>query len=392
MKHTLSGVSIARIATVPFFLYTQLKSQIVYLAEAGMDVTMISGEGEEVSYLPQAANCRHVTIDIPRRMDIYGDMLAICRLYTLFKREKYLIVHSTTPKAGLASAIAGALAGVPIRLHTFTGQPWITMKGPVGVVARLADRIIGRLNTRCYADSNSQRLFLVENGIVQKDRIDVIGSGSLAGVDMKRFNKDLMSIDEKTSLRESLSITGENIVLIYIGRVTKEKGVCELLSVMNQLKHETPSVVLLVVGPLDEEVGGKGGISKAQIEELENVRYVGYTSEPEKYIAISDVLCLPSYREGFGTVVIEAAAMFVPTIGTNINGLRDAVVDGETGILVEPRDIGSLSSAILGIVRSPDKIAYMGQAAFLRCKKLFNMSTINKLLLEEYLRLVGTVK
>ena len=351
---SLSGTRIARISTVPFFVVAQLKHQIAMLGKQGAAVAVVASNEPEMAHFEGVAGVTGVPIDIPRSISPVRDGLALLRLFLFFRRQRIQIAHSTTPKAGLLTAIAAFLARVPVRLHTFTGQPWISMHGAKRWLARASDKLIGQLNTRCYTDSPSQRHYLIAQKIMNAERLSVIGKGSLAGVDMQRFSRNRYSPDECKATRASLGIPDHVPVLLFVGRITIDKGVRELLQAFRKLKAAASDVHLVFVGRFDTGSGMEGTILPGDIEQLPDAHIVGYTDVPEAYLAIADILCLPSYREGFGTVLIEAAAMGVPTVGTNIYGLSDAVVQGETGILVSPRNVvnwqphwkmGALSSA-----------------------------------------------
>ena len=382
------NVKICRIATVSYYLVSQLKDQAEYLRDCGMDVVMISSDGPELSKLNLGCGLTHEVINIPRSLKPLKDITALLDLIRVFRKYKFDIVHSTTPKAGLLSAIAAFLLGVPVRLHTWTGQRWVTLKGPMRWAAIVSDMIIGCLNTRCYADSKSQRRFLLDNKITVPHKLEVIGHGSLAGVDLNRFNPNRWTDSEKKSIKNELSITSSAKVLIFIGRVGVEKGIAELISSFQKLIHKGYDIDLLLVGPRDQDCGGKDFIDLQEIEHFPRIHYLGYSDQPERYLAISDILCLPSYREGFGTVVIEAASMGVPAIGTKINGLIDAVEDGKTGVLVPSRDERAVYIALKKMLDNPDSFHEMGIAAKKRCTKNFDAQIVNKLVFEEYIRLL----
>lgn len=373
---------IARVSTVPFFLATQLGEQIKYLARAGARLTLVSSHGPELEGI-STDNIFITNIEIPRSISPMRDMIALFQLLRCFRQNRFDIVHSTTPKAGFLCALAGALAQVPIRLHTFTGQPWADMKGLVRLVGQLADWIIGQLNTQCYADSESQRDFLITQGLLPSKKLKVLGKGSLAGVDTRRFDNTRWSEAERLALRRELGLSDHGGVILFVGRVTRDKGVRELLKAFEAVCNRGYDIDLLLVGPLDNERGG--AINLAGIP---RVYHVGYTDCPERYMALANFLCLPSYREGFGTVVIEAAAMGLPTIGTRIYGLSDAVKEEVTGILVPPRDAAALANAMCRMLDEPDHMAKMGMAARLRCLELFDADKVNALVSEEYIRLI----
>ncbi|MEQ1534043.1 MAG: glycosyltransferase family 4 protein [Sideroxydans sp.] len=384
----LLGVRIARISTVPFFVVTQLKSQLAGLGKEGAQVLVISSDGLELAALNDLLGVHCVPIDIPRSIAPMRDFVGLVKLFFLLKRERIQIVHSTTPKAGLLSAIAAFLAGVPIRLHTFTGQPWVNMRGLKGWLARNSDKLIGRLNTLCYADSHSQKDFLIQQKIITAKKIAVIGAGSLAGVDVQRFNREKFSLRQCEELRASLGITAEAPLLLFLGRITVDKGLRELLESFSNLKASGSQAHLLLVGPIDTTSGVAGLISLQDIERIVDTHWVDYTDSPEAYLAIADVLCLPSYREGFGTVVIEAAAMGVPTVGTSIYGLTDAVVQGETGLLVATQNVPELTQALEKILNDSHLRISMGAAAKLRVQQMFDANKVNQQLIDEYLVLL----
>lgn len=384
----LSGIRIARISTVPFFVVTQLKSQIERLGNSGADITVISSYGPELETFKGLAGIRCDSIDIPRSISPWRDVLALIRLLLLFRRERIQLAHSTTPKAGLLTAIAASLAGVPVRLHTFTGQPWVGMHGIKRWLARSSDRLIGWMNTHCYADSISQRQFLVEQGVLRAERLSVIGAGSLAGVDIRRFDREHFSDEQRRALRQSLGMPTDVAVLLFVGRITLDKGVRELLEAFAKLKAEGNRAHLIFVGPFDSGSGAGASVSPDEVSCIKDTHLVGFSECPESYMAIADILCLPSYREGFGTVVIEAAAMGVPTVGTNIYGLSDAVEDGVTGILVAPQDADALRRGIARLLDDKELRMKMGRSARCRAKELFSADRVNAGLIEEYRRLL----
>ncbi|WP_036992650.1 glycosyltransferase family 4 protein [Metapseudomonas furukawaii] len=386
---SLNNVRVARVSTVPYFVATQLKGQIERLAASGAQTVVITSPGEELSRIDWSERLTLELIEIPRSPHPLKDLLALFRLFMAFRRQKFNIIHSTTPKAGLLSAISSFLARVPIRLHTFTGQPWVGLSGPLAWFARSSDKVIGRLSTHCYADSESQCEFLVSTGVIKRNKISVIGAGSLAGVSLSRFNPARFSQTDKNELRAELGISEGSRIVLFVGRICKDKGIFELLEAFRRALGAGVNAELLLVGPIDQGRDDVDSLSLADLSGQAKVHHVGYTDCPEKYMAIADLLCLPSYREGFGTVVIEAAAMGVPTLGTAIYGLTDAIVNGETGVLVPPRDSEALCGEMIRLLSCPELLAGMGKSAYSRCLKCFDAEVINGQVLEEYERLMG---
>jgi len=383
----LDGIKIARVSTVVFFIDTQLHVQITKTVEAGASVTIVASEQEMDRTISDSC---YVSLDIPRKIHLLRDVVALFKLWYFFRKSKFDIIHSTTPKAGLLCALAGFLARVPIRIHTFTGQPWVGLTGMKRWVSKTSDKIILLLNTRCYTDSFSQRNFLVESGIAQVDKVGVLGSGSLAGVDLQRFNASRFNSEDKYDLKMLLGIPNESKVLLFVGRVTKDKGVAELLAAFSHLVTQGINSYLILLGPFEDDASMLLDTVVTKVKE--KIITPGFTHEPERFMALADVLILPSYREGFGTVIIEAAAMRVPSIGTKIYGLSDAIVDGLTGVLVPIKNIDRLSLAMKELLENDSLRIKLGENALNRVVNEFSDTTMSDLVIDEYVSLLNKYK
>lgn len=379
-------MKIARIATVPFFLQNHLRQQICATVAAGHEVALISSSGLEVPLLAAIPGVRFYRIEIPRKISPLRDFLAFWELLKLFRRERFDIAHSTTPKAGILCAIAGLIARIPIRLHTYTGQPWMELHGVMRFLAKAGDLLTASLNTMNYADSFSQRGFLLEQRIVLEEKLTVLGSGSLAGVDIQRFDRTRFS-DQLTNVLEQLEISEHSLVITFVGRLTRDKGISELVEAFTRLSCKNNYCVLLLIGPQEPMQDPLPLETLASIHKNPQIVEVGYSANPEKYLAITDIFCIPSYREGFGNVVIEAAAMGVPTVASDIVGLRDAVVNDVTGVLVPAKDVDALVSALDKLISNPQLRQQMGEHAKARTIKDFDSTKVNAEVLKEYNRL-----
>lgn len=385
----LSNVKIARVSTVAFFIDTQLHSQISMTVQSGAKVSVIASEP---SLNRPIEGAEYFSIDIPREINLLKDFMALVKLWRLFRIQRFDIVHSTTPKAGLLCALAGKFASVPVRIHSYTGQPWITLTGIKRQVARGGDWLIGYFATACHTDSGSQKEFLISEKLVSSKKLSTIGKGSLAGVDIQRFNPDRFSEAERNAIKEKLQIPKDAIVLLFVGRIVKDKGVVELVKAFKNViaDRHNKSIYLLMVGPQELSNDELGIVSGSEVSQ--KVIFTGYTDMPEHFMAVSNVLCIPSYREGFGTVVIEAAAMGLSAIGTNIYGLSDAIIDGETGILVEPKNVLELKLAIERITKDNklrDSLGYFAQHRVLRD---FSSEVVNRLVIGDYVKLINRLK
>lgn len=385
----LKNINIARISTVPFFVYSQLSTQLKDIHLSGASVSIITSPAKPyekgISFDPVHSI---IEVEIPREIAIVNDFKALVALYITFRKLDYNIIHSTTPKAGLLTCLAGFLARTPIRLHTFTGQTWVDKKGLPRKLYKLLDKLIIKLNHHSYADSQSQMQFLISEGICNQNDISVLGDGSLAGVNLDRFNPKTYPENTQMKLRSSLKVSDDSIVIIFVGRITKDKGILELLKAFEILLSKNLNVSLLLVGPIDGDVVVGGVDLESYISSNENIISTGFTDSPEKYLSIADIFCLPSYREGFGTVIIESASMGLPCVASNIYGLSDAVQNGETGILVGVKNVDSLVNALTQLTEDHMLRADMGQNAKNRAIRDFGSNKVNSLVVDEYKRLM----
>lgn len=382
---------ICRIATIPFPFLNHLRNQIMATLNMGHEVTLVCSPDTEFEELKKLAGIRLHPLQIEREISPWADVKALMTLTLFFRRERFDVVHSMTQKAALLAAIAGRATGIPVRLHTFTGQPWLTRQGAVRWIAKACDRLMTRLNTQCYADSASQRDILIKERIGNSRQISVLGHGSLAGVDLKKFTPPA-DANKRKEVKKQLGIPETAQVITFIGRLNRDKGVNELFHAFKNLRDEGLDVTLIMVGPLEKE---RDPLPPNLIHELHNhprVKLTGYSTVPELYLSVSELLCLPSYREGFGNVVIEAAAMGVPTVATRTVGLVDSVEDGKTGILVPPRDSRALTDAIKSLLTDEQKRLKMASEARSRAVELFDEKIVNSAALDEYEKLWEQIK
>jgi glycosyltransferase involved in cell wall biosynthesis len=373
---------ICRVATVPFFVLHHLRPQLAGLVEAGHRVLVVCSPEPGDEAIRSLPGIDYEPLAIARPISPLRDVRALWQLTRLLRRARPDVLHSTTPKAGLLVALAGRLARVPVRLHTFTGQPWAEQAGPVRWIAQAADWLVVRLNTRCYADSRSQRDDLVARRLASCDRLHVLGPGSLSGVDLSVFDRERLA-PAAISTRRELGIADGARVIVFVGRLTRDKGVAELVEAFASVRDRCPDTVLLLVGPDDARAPLPAAV-RERIAADPRILTPGYTAEPQRFIAAADLLCLPSYREGFGSVVIEAAALGIPAVGTRIVGLSDAIVDGVTGVLVPPRDMTALAQSLADLLEDGERRLRMGEAARERARAEFDARRISRLLLDEY--------
>lgn len=330
----------------------------------------------------ESSGVRIINVPIERKLSPLSDLKALKSLLVIFKREKFVSVHTFTPKAGFLGMLAAYLCAVPNRLHAFTGQVWVNEYGLKRWFYKNMDRAIVFFSTQVFCDSASQGKFLQVEGVVKDNAISVIGGSSISGVNLARFHPQA---DQKFDINLSNLDSQDHFNFLFVGRITRDKGIYDLIEAFIGISQENPQANLWIVGP-DEE-----GL-RAQIEykfpRLNGVHWMGSSSTPEVFMAKADVLVLPSYREGFGTVIIEAAACKTPAIAYRIDGIIDAIEDGHSGILVNKGDSKALELAMKSMTLNPNRAVQMGEYAYQRAVSSFCAQKITNSWLELYRTIV----
>lgn len=321
--------------TVRAFLMNYLRA-----LSAFADVTVVCSDDDSNLKASLPPGVEYLPLPISRKINPGRDLGALIRLIALIRQQPFDMVHSVTPKAGLLAQIAAGICRVAVRVHTFTGQVWVTRRGFSRLLLKRLDHVIARCATHVLADSGSQRDFLVHQGVVEATKIQVLGDGSISGVDTDRFRPDP---ECRRHVRERLGYTDSDVVALFLGRLNPDKGVLDLAQAFVRVSVEQPNLALLLVGP--DEAGMATEIAKIS-EQNSRLLVLGHTPRPEAFMAAADVFCLPSYREGFGSVVIEAAACGLPALASGIYGLTDAVEDGVSGVLHPPGDVDAIAAAL----------------------------------------------
>lgn len=320
-----------------------------------------------------------IPVRIERKISLLNDIKALFRLYKIFRREKFDIIHSIMPKSGFLSILAGFFAKVPIRVHTFTGQVWKNKRGVKRFILKTMDKILAMCATHVLVDSMSQREFLINEGVLNHEKSSVIGNGSMCGVDETRFYFDEKA---RSNIRENLGVASDDVVFFFLGRMNKDKGVLDLAMAFMSLHSRFNNVHLLLVGPDEENMKEK--ILKICSQCSNKIHIMGYAEKPEKYMSAADVFCLPSYREGFGLVIIEAAAVGLPSIGSKIYGITDTINDGITGFFFESGDAKDLMKKMTRFVDEPSLIKVMGEKARVTALEKYSKEKITTAMADYY--------
>ncbi len=371
------------VVTIPEIVHAFLKDHIAALSH-DYDIYLV-GNIRNPKNIEGLALKGHLDLNISRKISIVHDIKAVWCLYRYFKRMKFDAVHSAMPKAGLVAALAGKMANTPYRIHIFTGQVWATKSGMMRNVLKKADKVICLLDNYIMVDGKSQREFLESEGVLKEGKGIVFNEGSICGVNISRF---VPSAKVRIERRVKLGILEESLVFIFLGRLNHDKGTYDLLAAFNRLASDKKDVYLVLAG--DDEENCVQKLDKYRNIKLgDNLYYYGYVNDPENYLQAGDVFCLPSYREGFGSSVIEAACLGIPSICSDAYGLRDAMVDNKTGLRCKVGDVDSLYNCMMEYSDNRNLLKKHGEAARERALTCFSGKEITECWVEFYKRLLS---
>lgn len=371
-----------RIATVPMSLNLLLKGQLEFLNKH-FQVTAISGEGDDLQTVAKREGVNIHEIEMHRPISLKQDLKSLWNLYWYFKKEKPAIIHSITPKAGLLSMMAGKLAGVPVRMHTFTGLIFPHKYGYMKRTLIIMDKILCRCATHVYPEGRGVKEDLQKHNITNKP-LKVIANGNVNGVDVDYYHPEAISEEAKNQLRDSLQIKEDDFVFVFVGRLVIDKGLRELVKAFDAISKNHKKVKLILVGPKENAHNPKKRRMFHTIQQNENIITVGFQEEVRPYYAISNVLILPSYREGFPNAVLQAGAMGLPSIVSDISGCNEIIDHEINGLLVPKKNYRELQKAMEKMLYNPSLLKEFYQNARNKVVKSFDKNFVWHCLLEEY--------
>ncbi len=347
------------------------------LKKAGYDVVAVSSDGPELQKVRDAGG-KVITVEMERHISPVKDLKSLWMMIKVFRREKPAMVHSMTPKAGLLCMIAGKIAGVPVRVHMFTGLVFPTSKGIKKRILMLTDRITCACATHILPEGEGVKRDLLENGITRKP-LKVLGYGNCRGIDLKKFDLTQEVMEKAQEYRKSGKFT-----FIAVGRLVGDKGINELIEAFSRLNSEFSETRLILVGPYEPDLDPIRPETIKAIEENPDIEAVGTQSDVRPWFAASDCAVLASYREGFPNVVIEAGAMGLPQIVTDINGAREIVIEDENGTIVPSKSADALYCAMKRMVTDTEWRKRLAANARALIASRYEQSYVRKCLYDFY--------
>ena len=378
----MSRKKIIRTSTVSTSLNTFCRGTLRRLANT-YDVVAVSTPDDELREMAQREGIRVIGVPMRRPIAPLRDLVSLWRLIRVFRRERPTMVHSITPKAGLLSMIAAWVCRVPVRLHTFTGLVFPTATGLKQRILMLTDRITCACATHIVPEGEGVKADLINYNITRKP-LQVLGYGNVRGVDMQHYSRT----PEVMTAAQSIS-RSDVFTFVFVGRVVRDKGINELVEAFVRLHQAEPATRLILVGRFEDNLDPVSGKTRLAIERCDFIEAVGSQSDVRPWLAAADALVFPSYREGFPNVVIEAGALDLPSIVTDINGSREIIVHGKNGVIVPPRNAQALLQAMTQFVQNPQATQAMAANARKMIASRFEKSFVEQCLIDYYKEILG---
>lgn len=336
-------IKVVRATTVPMSLDVFCRGMLSELSKK-YEVVALSTPGVELDNVAEREGVRAIAVPMARRISLKSDLISLCRLVKVFRNEKPTMVHSMTPKAGLLCMMAAWIAGIPVRVHTFTGLVFPTATGLKRRILMATDWLTCACATHIIPEGEGVKNDLLNNGITQKP-LKVLGYGNVRGVDLDFYSR------RSEVMKHAAEIKKDVFTFVFVGRIVRDKGINELCQAMDKLSKSVQARLILV-GNFEDSLDSISDDARGIIKRNPAIESVGpkYGDELLSYYAASDCFVFPSYREGFPNTVIEAGAMGLPSIVTDINGSREIIRQGENGVIVPSKDADALYEAMLNMV------------------------------------------
>lgn len=346
MNSAKGPVRLVRIMTVPLSIEYILSGQLAYFREQQFEVHSVSADGPERESVIEREKVTHTVIPFTRKITPFQDLYCLILLIRFLIRIKPHIVHTQTPKAGLLGMIAAWICGVPVRIHTVGGMPLMEATGVKRKILTYAEKLTYACAHQVWPNSNSLRDFIVQDLKVNPNKLVVIGHGSSNGIDTEKFKRTPALMAEATALRQHHGVEPQDVAFCFVGRLVRDKGIQELAEAFTRLSQRYPSVKLFLLGHFEDELDPISDQHKKLINNNPAIIATGFSTRVPLYMAASDIFVFPTYREGFPNVVLQACAMELPSIVTNINGCNEIIQHQKNGLIIEPKDVDALYAAM----------------------------------------------
>lgn len=360
-----------------------LEGQLKYM-NSYYEVIAVSSDEKGLKKVGVKEGVATYTVEMTRKITPLKDIKALFKLYFFLKNEKPTIVHTHTPKAGIIGMLASKLANTPVRLHTVAGLPLLEATGTNRKILNFVEKLTYRCATKVYPNSFGLKTIIENEKFTKSSKLKVIGNGSSNGIDTEYFSKDKIEKETLQSVKKELGISENDFIFIFVGRIVGDKGINELVEAFNNLCEKHKNIKLLLVGSFEEELDPIKSKIKKIIEINKSIITTGYQEDVRPYFALSHILTFPSYREGFPNVVMQAGAMGLPSIVSNINGCNEIITEGINGSIVKTKDVNALQLKMKSYLTDTIKFNETKKQARDIIVQKYQRSVILKALLNEY--------
>lgn len=376
-----------RITTVPISLKILLKDQLKFMNQY-FDVIGVSSKGRELEDVQRDEDIRTIELNMSREITPFKDLISLIKMISLLLKEKPNIVHTHTPKAGIVGMVASFICRVPNRLHTVAGLPVMEAHGNKKKLLLMVEKLTYACATKVYPNSYGLQEYILENKLTNIDKLKVIGHGSSNGIDTIYFNRTGEIVKQATQIQEKYNLKNK-FIFCFVGRIVKDKGINELLHSFNKLTQRFDDTKLLIVGNLEEELDPISEQSHKILEDNKRIINMGYQNDIRPYLACSDCFVLPTYREGFPNVVLQASSMGLSSIVTNINGCNEIIKHNENGLIIEPKDKDELYDAMKKYLEDEKLSKKLSSSSRKDIITKYDRKVFYQYLLEEYNEVLG---
>lgn len=391
LHRSTSMKKLIRITTIPLSLDKLLGEQLRFMNQH-YEVTAVSADKNELQRIAQKYAVKYHHVEMTRTISPLKDLTAVWKLYRYLKKEKPEIVHTHTPKAGIVGMMAAYMAGIPVRMHTVAGLPLLETQGIKRKILNSVEKITYYFANQVYPNSKGLYEIILQEKFCKPEKLSIIANGSSNGIDTDYFSASQISDVQQTILRDQLGLTKDDFVFIFVGRLVKDKGIQELVRAFKELKNKpataSKNIKLLLVGPFEPELDPLSHETTDDIKHHPDIIVTGFQDDVRTYFSISNTLVFPSYREGFPNVVMQAGAMDLPAIVSNINGCNEIIKNGKNGIIIPVKDWESLSSAMEEILNNDETFSILKSNARDAIVSQYQQKLVWNALLKEYNRLI----
>ena len=378
--------TLIRITTVPMAFKVLLAGQPRFMSENGFNVIMISADGKEAKDLEKDEGCKHIVVPMTRRITPFQDVISFFKLRRVLKKYKPDIVHTHTPKAGLLGMLAARSLAVKVRIHTVGGLPLIIETGFKRWLLMLTEKLTYFGATEVWPNSRSMMNFIIENKLASAEKLAVIDNGSTNGIDLIKFSKQSINEETKNKIKNSLPPNGA-LKILCVGRMVKDKGIEELVSVFEKLQVHH-KLQLILIGPFEPQLDPLSSQTLDTIINNPKITHISWSDSIEYYMALADIFVHPSHREGFPNVILQAGAMHLPVICSNIPGNADIIQNEKTGLMFEVKNEDDLYAKLKFAIENKERTEKIAHTLYEEVTQLYSRKRIHEVILDTYNRLL----